>query len=523
VTTRIVPTAALLEALRAAGQLVAEPADGPPTLSGLADDSRAVVAGGAFVAVRGTQADGQAFIGDALARGAALVVAEDGVRVPGPVVRVRHGRHAAAVVAAAFYDRPADHLRLVGVTGTNGKTTTVHLVRALLAHVGVPTASVGTLGVLTGAAGLAVPGGQGLTTPGPVELQRILRVLVDAGVRVAALEVSSHALDQARVDGVAFDVAVFTSFSRDHLDYHGTMEAYFAAKARLAGYLKPDGVAVINAGEPAWRRLPAMPRRLDFHDGLAPLAAGDPQRPLVRADAVRFEASGSRFRLVALDAAGDSTALSVRLPLLGDFNVTNALGATAVALALGVPLGDLGPALAAVPQVPGRLERLAAPLTVLRDYAHTPDALERALRAVRPFACAPDGTPTRVHVVFGCGGDRDRGKRPAMGAIAERLADAVIVTSDNPRTEDPERIMDDIIAGMSGGPAAPPRTRLEDRREAIAHALRTAGAHDVVLLAGKGHETYQVRGTERLPFDEAAIVAELVAAAGGVAAGAPAA
>ncbi|MCU0616413.1 MAG: UDP-N-acetylmuramoyl-L-alanyl-D-glutamate--2,6-diaminopimelate ligase [Gemmatimonadaceae bacterium] len=504
-TTRLVYTGVLIEALRAAGLLVAEPSRRPDVVLGLTDDSRSVVSGGAFIAVRGTHADGHAFVGDAVARGATLLFAEDAVQAPVAVVRVRDGRRAAAVIATAFFGRPAENLRLVGVTGTNGKTTTVHLVRALLAQVGVSSASVGTLGVLTGRDGVEVPGGQGLTTPGPVEMQRLLRTLVDAGVRVAALEVSSHALDQARVEGVAFDVAVFTSFSRDHLDYHGTMEAYFAAKARLATLLKPHGVAVVNAGEPAWTQLPDVPRLLTFHDGLGDV----PDDVVVQAVDVRFDAAGSSFGVRVRDTASSDATPRVRLPLLGDFNVTNALGAMAAAYALGVPLADVTAALAEMPQVPGRLERLAAPVTVLRDYAHTPDALERALQAVRPFARTPDGAPTRVHVVFGCGGDRDRGKRPEMGAIAERLADAVIVTSDNPRTEDPECILDEIVAGMERRTTSPPVTRIEDRREAIAFALRTAAEHDVVLLAGKGHETYQIRGTDKLPFDEAVIVQEL--------------
>jgi UDP-N-acetylmuramoyl-L-alanyl-D-glutamate--2,6-diaminopimelate ligase len=505
-TERALDLDTLIDALRGAGLLAAEPPRGPLRVLGVADDSRTVVAGGAFVAVRGTTIDGHDYVRDAIARGAALIVAEDHVQADVPVVRVKDGRRAAALAAAVFYGRPAESLRLVGVTGTNGKTTTVHLIRALLDQLGTPSASVGTLGVLLGREGVAMPGGQGLTTPGPVETQRLLRALVDAGVRLVALEVSSHALDQSRVDGIAFDVVVYTSFSRDHLDYHASMSAYFVAKAKLIGLLKPHGVAVVNAAEPAWRDLPAPPRLLSFHAAMP----GEPQAPAdvtLRADPVEFDAAGSRFTLVARDATPDGARVRTSLPLLGDFNVTNATGAAAAAWALGASLEALAEALPTVPQVPGRLERLAAGPTVLRDYAHTPDALDRALRAVRPFACRPDGTPTRVCVVFGCGGDRDAGKRPEMGAIAERLADAVVLTSDNPRTEDPERILDDIQAGMSRVPLA----RLEDRRAAIAHALAWAAPHDVVLLAGKGHETYQVRGTERLPFDEAEIVAELIA------------
>jgi UDP-N-acetylmuramoyl-L-alanyl-D-glutamate--2,6-diaminopimelate ligase len=311
------------------------------------------------------------------------------------------------------------------------------------------------------------------------------------------------------------------------------MQAYFNAKARLVGLLKPHGVAVINAGEPAWRALPAAPRVLPFTAELGewPLRADERERTgaarsagsvgsggtdavlaTIRATEVRFDAGGSAFTLAARDGSADGVQVSARLPLLGDFNVTNAAGAVAAAWALGVPLPALAEALATVPQVPGRLERLAVTPTVLRDYAHTPDALARALEAVRPFACTPEGAPTRVHVVFGCGGDRDRGKRPEMGAVAERLADVIVLTSDNPRTEDPERILDDIAAGFTRAAGTPPVLRCEDRREAIDRALRAAAPHDVVLLAGKGHETYQVRGTEKLPFDEARIVAELRAA-----------
>ncbi len=515
---------ALLSALRDAGLGVLDGAPSVPAqLHGVSDDSRAVVPGGVFVAVRGWAADGHAYITSAVERGAALIIAEDPVTASVPLLRVPNSRRAAAVAAAAYYGRPADALRLVGVTGTNGKTTTVHLVRALLSATGMAAASIGTLGVLTGAEGTPLAGGQELTTPGPVEMQRVLRMLVDAGVQAVALEVSSHALDQARVEGLAFDVAVYTSFSRDHLDYHGTMEAYFAAKARLLAQLRPDGIAVVNAMEPAWHGLPPVAHVLPFLATL-PGDAEDtalPSDAFVHAGDVRFEAGGSLFTLRARRGHEEVSA-SVRLPLLGDFNVVNATGAVAAAWALDRPFTALADALGAVPQVPGRLERLRTSPTVLRDYAHTPDALDRALRAVRPFACTPAGDATRVHVVFGCGGDRDRGKRPEMGAIAERLADVVILTSDNPRTEDPERILDDIEAGMTTSPRTPPNARIEDRRAAIAHAIATAAPHDVVLLAGKGHETYQIRGVEKLPFDEAAIVAALADApsASGAATGA---
>jgi UDP-N-acetylmuramoyl-L-alanyl-D-glutamate--2,6-diaminopimelate ligase len=417
---------------------------------------------------------------------------EDPARTSLPALVVRDGRRATAVAAAAAYGEPASQLALVGVTGTNGKTTTVDMLRHLLDTPGRAAASIGTLGVRLGSAGAPFPGGAGLTTPGAVELQRLFRRLADAGTRQVAMEVSSHALDQRRVEGVAFDVAVFTNLTRDHLDYHGTMEAYLAAKARLVGQLGPQGAAVVNADDPAWAALPPTPRVVTFS---ASGAEADVQ--------VRDLEFGPRGARGTLRVGGDEAPLT--LPLIGAFNVANACGAAAAAHALGMPLDRIVLRLAEQPQVPGRLEVLHEGPTVLRDYAHTPDALERAIAAVRPFATG------RLLVLFGAGGDRDRGKRPEMGRIAARDADLAIVTSDNPRTEDPERILDDIEAGMG----TTERLRVTDRREAIARALEMAGPDDVVLLAGKGHETYQIRGTETLPFDERAIVAELTGAPGG--------
>jgi UDP-N-acetylmuramoyl-L-alanyl-D-glutamate--2,6-diaminopimelate ligase len=306
------------------------------------------------------------------------------------------------------------------------------------------------------------------------------------------METSSHALDQRRVDGLAFAAAVFTNLTRDHLDYHGTMEAYRAAKLRLVGLLSADGVAAFNIDDPSWRGITSAPHAVTFsvHDPSADVSARD----------IRYLAGGSRFLLVTPTGAHP-----VSLPLIGDFNIANALGAAAAALAVGVPVAQVSERLSSAPQVPGRLELLRTVPTVLRDYAHTPDALDRALRAVRPFTRESVDRASRLIVVFGCGGDRDRGKRPEMGRIAEALADVAVVTSDNPRTEDPEGILDDIEAGMSRGTQA----RITDRREAIAHALRIAGPHDVIVLAGKGHETYQIRGTTTYPFDESIIVNEL--------------
>jgi len=476
---------AIVRALREGGVLVEAIGTLPETVSAITDDSRAVTSGALFLAVRGSARDGHDFLQSATAAGAAMAIVEDAARTTLPRLVVRDGRRGAAIAAAAFHGDPCRSLSIVGVTGTSGKTTTVSMLRHLLDAPEAPAASIGTLGVLVGSEGTAFPGGGGLTTPGAVEFQRVLRALVDAGVRRVAMEVSSHALDQRRVEGVPFDAAVFTNLSRDHLDYHGTPEAYFEAKARLVAHLAPGGSAVVNDDVDTWRVLPEAPRlvRYGLHSDFAEVRAND----------VTVAPDGSRWTLATPDGSAE-----VRLPLIGDFNISNALGAAAAAWALGLPVEQIAERLSTLPQVPGRLERVLDAPAVLRDYAHKPDALERALTAVRPF------TAGRLIVVFGCGGDRDRGKRPIMGEIAERLADVVILTSDNPRTEDPERILDEIESGMHLA-----HERVEDRRAAIARALALASAGDVVILAGKGHETYQIRGTTYHPFDEKAIVREL--------------
>jgi UDP-N-acetylmuramoyl-L-alanyl-D-glutamate--2,6-diaminopimelate ligase len=483
----------ITSALERAGLLVAEHGVMPSVLTGIADDSRAVTRGGLFVAVRGSVRDGHDYLPAAAAQGAAAAIVEDATRTALPAIVVTDARRAAAVAAAAFYDHPSAWMRLVAVTGTNGKTTTVGMLRHLLDAEGARSASIGTLGVLIGSEARPLPGGDGLTTPGPVELQRLLRELADLDVRTVAMEVSSHALAQHRVEGVRFDAAVFTNFTRDHLDYHGTMNAYLAAKESLLGHLTPKGVAVRNADDPAWGRAEAIgaaPSVLSFGQSSA---GAD-----IRATDVRFTSRGSAWTLSAFGVEHE-----VRLPLIGDFNVSNALGAAAAACAVGLDLGTIALRLSTMPQVPGRLEILSERPTVLRDYAHTPDALERALQALRPF------TAGSLIVVFGAGGDRDRGKRPLMGQVAVRCADTVIVTSDNPRTEDPDAIIDEIVAPLPSGRFE----RITDRREAIARALALAHpAEDLVLIAGKGHETYQVRGETRYPFDEKQIVVDLLAA-----------
>lgn len=486
--------AEITSALGDAKLLVERVGELPAEAYGITDDSRAVRPGTVFVAVRGTELDGHDFLAAARQAGASAAIVESAERCPPelmPALVVVDGRRAAAIAAAAAYGWPARRLQLVGVTGTNGKTTTVHILRHLLDAADVRSASIGTLGVLSRSEGVPVEGGGGLTTPGPVELQRVFRALVDAHVGRVAMEVSSHSLHQRRVEGIEFDAAVFTNLTRDHLDYHGTMEEYFQAKAQLLQALRPHGTAIVNLDDPAWNALSTDRRRVGFSERLTDAE--------VHADGVRFSPGGSKWTLVL-----GSERARVRLPLIGDFNVMNALGAAAAAYALGLRASEIAERLATLPQVPGRLEVLHDAPAVLRDYAHTPDALERAIASVRPF------TRGRLIVLFGAGGDRDRGKRPVMGEIAERAADVAIVTSDNPRTEDPERILDDIEAGMRRGKK---HERIVDRREAIARALELASKGDVVLLAGKGHETYQVRGTTRYPFDEKEIVMQLTGSA----------
>ena len=485
-----VHTSLLVDALRRAGLLLHVQGTLPDTLVAISDDSRAATTGTLFVAVRGHARDGHTFLPQVQAQGAAAAIVADADATTLPAIVVSDTRRAVAVAAAAWYGEPARALTLVGVTGTNGKTTSASMLRHLLSRPGADAASLGTLGVLVGSEGRVHPGGSGLTTPGPVELQRILRELVDLGVQWVAMEASSHALHQHRLDGLRFRAALFTNFTRDHLDYHGSMETYFAAKAMLLDLVTDDGCVITNADDPAWNALPGTPhRRLRFSAG-ANVAD-------VYARRIEFSTTGSTFTL----HAPATDAVKVRLPLLGDFQVENAVGVAAVGVALGLPPAAIADTLSSMPQVSGRLEMLSTSPAVLRDYAHTPDALERALQSVRPFAKG------RVIVVFGAGGDRDRGKRPEMGRVAAALADVCVVTSDNPRTEDPARILDDIIAGMP----ATHVVREEDRRAAIAQAIAMAGPDDLVLLAGKGHETYQIRGTTSFPFDEAVIVAELTA------------
>ncbi len=476
----------LAEVLKRGGLLLEEP-ESWPEITGVVDDSRLVRPGNLFCAVKGTQSDGHDFVEEASSRGAAAAVVSRHCLARIPLLLVSDDRAAVAAIASAWHGDPARSLGLIGVTGTNGKSTTVSLIRHLLNRSG-DVGSVGTVGVMDGAGAVTE---SELTTPGPLALHRALAALKQRGVRTVVMEASSHALDQKRLEGLRYSLAVFTNLSHDHLDYHGDLVAYRAAKLKLASLLAEDGRVVANAGDSAWRSLG------ETHAGRV-VWFGRNRGASVRAEEVRCDDRGSTFTLVL-----EGERVRVRLPLLGEFNVENALAASAAAWTAGVSAEEMADRLAEAPQVPGRMEKLSAEaFSVLRDYAHTPDALERALRALRPI------TRGRLIVLFGCGGDRDRRKRPVMGRIAARLADLAVVTSDNPRTEDPDRIIDEIESGMEGVA----HLRITDRREAIARAVSLLQPGDCLLLAGKGHETYQVVGTERAPLDEAQIVREALAA-----------
>ncbi|OGA66242.1 MAG: UDP-N-acetylmuramoyl-L-alanyl-D-glutamate--2,6-diaminopimelate ligase [Betaproteobacteria bacterium RIFCSPLOWO2_12_FULL_68_20] len=460
----------------------------------LSPDSRRCAPGVAFFAFPGDAADGRAHIPEALARGAAAVLwEEDGFswrqewRVPNAAVRGL--RQQAGRLAHEFYGRPSADLWVCGVTGTNGKTSCTQWLAAALGARGEKTGVIGTLGGgFPGAlAELAT------TTPDALELHRMLADMRHAGARAVAMEVSSHALVQGRVNGVAFACALFTNLSHEHLDYHGSMEAYAEAKARL---FDAPGAAVLNLddvlGVRLAQRLAARGLRTIGYSLSAGAVAPGSVREYVAARAIEAGADATR---VALESSWGAAEFS--LSQLGRYSAANALGVLGCLLAHGVPFAQGVAALESLPQVPGRMQRVGGagePLVVI-DYAHTPDALEKVLQALRPVAVARGG---RLVAVFGAGGDRDRSKRSPMGAVAARLADRVVLTSDNPRSEDPRAILEAIRVGVPGPCELEP-----DRARAIERALTQAAAADVLLLAGKGHETWQEIAGERLPFSDA--------------------
>ena len=455
-------------------------------LADLTADSRAVKLGSIFVAYPGTLRDGRAFIPEAIARGASAVLWERkgfdwDERWEIPNLGIDGLRAKVSEIAGHVYGNPSDSLWMVGVTGTNGKTSVSQWIAAACERAGWRAAVLGTLG--NGLVGERVEAKN--TTPDAIVLQRQLADYARRGARVAAMEVSSHGLDQERVAGIKYDVAVFTNLTRDHLDYHRTMEDYAEAKFRLfsARGLKR---AVVNVDDEWGARL-----AMRLRGQLDTITFGTREDARLRASNVSLDASGVRFRVHSEWGQADATAR-----VLGTFNVSNLLAVTGALLACGIDFDDAIAALATLEPVPGRLERIggdALPLVVV-DYAHTPDALEKALAALRPVVA--EGR--RLICVFGCGGDRDPGKRSLMGSVAGRFADHVVVTSDNPRGEEPAAIIEQVLEGLAGRAAE----SIEDRQVAIFSAIHQARAGDVVLLAGKGHETYQEIAGTRVPFSD---------------------
>ncbi|MBM4285868.1 MAG: UDP-N-acetylmuramoyl-L-alanyl-D-glutamate--2,6-diaminopimelate ligase [Deltaproteobacteria bacterium] len=469
-------------------------------VSGVACHSREAAPGGMFAALRGHRTHGHRFIDDALARGACVIVSEEDWTPPPGVtlVRVPDARLALAHLSAAFFDHPSRELVLVGITGTNGKTTTSYLLEAILETAGHRAGVLGTVNYRLGKRSWPAP----VTTPESLDLQRLLRQMRDLGASHVVMEVSSHALDLKRVDRVVFDAGVFTNLSQDHLDYHQDLEDYFAAKARLfldllADGIAPSGLAVLNLDDP---------RGHDLHRRVSvpALTYGRYPESQVRPLEHRFHRHGLETRLHT--PAGE---LLVRSRLVGPFNLDNILAAAATALGLGLAPAAVAAGIAGLSGVPGRLERFGPESGphVFVDYAHTPAALAQVLEALAALDFA------RLITVFGCGGDRDRSKRPLMGRAAAALSGLVVVTSDNPRTEDPRSIIAEIETGLQE--MGFPRLSLAsarrgergyllapDRREAIHLAVDLARPDDAVLVAGKGHENYQIWGEERLPFDD---------------------
>jgi UDP-N-acetylmuramoyl-L-alanyl-D-glutamate--2,6-diaminopimelate ligase len=466
-------------------------------------DSRQVQSGGLFFALRGSAADGHRFIEMAVRNGAAAVVAEDAATVPAgiPYAKVADARRAMSVMAARFYGNPTDGLSLIGITGTNGKTTTSYIIEAILEEAGIPAALLGTISYRFRDWVLPAPH----TTPESIDLQKCLREMADRGARGVVMEVSSHALEQHRVDGCRFDVGVFTNLTRDHLDYHGDMDAYLASKMRLfsehlaADSVKPGRLAAVNMDDPYGPRIASGAVSPVISYGLG----ADSQ---VSARDAQFSVSGITGLLVT--PAGEAPFRS-RLP--GRFNLYNILAATAAGVALGLPLAMICRGIEKHKKVPGRLEMVDnnREIALFVDYAHTGDALENVLRTLQELKTG------RIITLFGCGGDRDRGKRPVMGEVAGRFSDLAVITSDNPRTERPSVIMAEIKSGiqplgtreygveeLSGGFAEKGFVLVESRRQAIRLAVRLAGPGDIVLLAGKGHEVYQIFGTEKFHFDD---------------------
>jgi UDP-N-acetylmuramoyl-L-alanyl-D-glutamate--2,6-diaminopimelate ligase len=465
-----------------------------PAVSGVVYDSRQATAGSVFVALRGLQADGTAYAREGVNRGAVAVFAEApapaGHRAPW--FQVADGRLALAALAAEFYGRPSERLSLVGITGTNGKTTTSYVLSSIFEAAGVKCGRIGTVGYRIGDREYEAA----RTTPEAPELQRMLRDMVAQGCGACVMEVSSHALVLRRADHLRFSAGIFTNLTRDHLDFHGDMEEYFTAKRRLFALLPDDAVGVTNADDR---------RGSDFAAAAArPVTYAIDAPADVTPGPIAYSLDGLVF-----DVRTPRGTLHMHSKLVGRPNAYNILAAVATATALDLPFSAIEEGVRRLENVPGRFQVVSAPhddVRIVVDYAHTDDALKNLLETARPLAQG------RVITVFGCGGDRDKTKRPLMGAVAARLSDMVVVTSDNPRSEDPEEIIEDIRRGIvlpadrvgpkGHGPRATPSLAIVDRKAAIERAVREAATGDLILVAGKGHEKYQVIGERTLPFDD---------------------
>jgi UDP-N-acetylmuramoyl-L-alanyl-D-glutamate--2,6-diaminopimelate ligase len=471
-----------------------------PEIVGITADSRQVKPGFLFAALRGTQHDGRAFAAEAAAKGAAAILTDDADALPlDPAMRQRiaviadpNPQRRLALLAARFFARQPR--TIAAVTGTNGKTSVAHFTREIWTSLGQPAASLGTLGLVSPAGRRA----GALTTPDPVALHRDLAELAAQGIEHAAIEASSHGLAQFRLDGVAVAAAAFTNLTRDHLDYHGDMAAYRAAKQRLfSEILQPGGAAILNADSPEFAGFAALCRAR----GCPVIGYGSAASAELRLIERVPHRDGQRLRLELLGKRHD-----IELPLVGVFQAMNVLASLGLVIATGTPPDASIASLPRLTGVPGRMQRVGETATgapVFVDYAHTPDALATVLTALRPHA------ESRLAIVFGAGGDRDRGKRPLMGQVAAELADLVYVTDDNPRSEPPAAIRRAIVAG------APHAVEIGDRREAIAAAIAELRRGDILVIAGKGHETGQIIGTTTLPFDDALVAREALAAGGG--------
>lgn len=490
--------AAMLQALQGQVEILDSRGNHDVPLKAITDDSRSVQAGSLFVAVKGEQSDGHRFIQAAMKAGmAAVVLQEPAMDLSVPFARVADSRKALGLLGNRFYGEPSSQIRMIGVTGTNGKTTTTYVCKALLEMLGRRVGLIGTVAYQIGKE--TIPATH--TTPGALELQQLLAKMVAGGCTTAVMEVSSHALAQDRTSGCEYDVAVFSNLTQDHLDFHRTMEEYFQVKLRLftelTGTRKPNKRAILNMDDPAGQRIKQLCPAPVWTYGLK--AKAD-----LRPENVRLSLGGTTFT-----AATPAGSFRVESHLVGEHNVYNLLAAIGVALHEGATPDQLRQAVAQVTNVPGRFERVIAgqEFTVVVDYAHTEDALVRLLTAAQALKTG------RVITVFGCGGDRDRGKRPKMGGAAVRYSDVVILTSDNPRTEDPLAILQDVEVGVADALNQRPHVhyqKVADRREAIGVAVREARSGDMVLIAGKGHEDYQIIGTKKFHFDDREVAREAI-------------